>query len=272
MANQNETSASQPFRYLQVAWQSALAAGLCIGLPIGLMFWVLIVSRLAPSSGMNSFLSLLQNTWYPFANENQPSTPVHDFLMVLQIYVIPDSIILSLCILGWALLFSRISGYRRWWWILAASMAGVFIGKAPIDWLDGWIQQSPPLDGWPVHVRFAVCLSLSVLCVAIATGLALGFVLRNGKASLILAASSGAASVIAVILTAMILDRLGIRVGHGNLAMPKLTAVGTMAAAIAGGTVLGVLFTYYHGKGSSAGHMPLNKGTRQEKPYLLGEM
>jgi len=210
------------------------------------MFWVLIVSRLAPSGSINCFLSLLQNTWYPFANENQPSTPVHDFLMVLQIYVIPDSIILSLGILGWALLFSRISGYRPRWHILIASLAGIFIGKAPIDWLDGWIQQSPPLYGWPVHVRFAIFLSLSVLCVAIATGLALGLVLRNGKASLILAAASGVTSVIAVIAADLILEMLGLRVGHGNLAMPKLTAVGTMAAAIAGGTVLGVLFTRYY--------------------------
>jgi hypothetical protein len=246
MTNQKETSDSHPFRYLRVAWRSALAAGLCLGLPIALMFWVLIVSRLAPSGSINSFLSLLQNTWYPFANENQPSTPIHDFLMVLQIYVIPDSIILSLGILGWAWLFSRISGYRPWWHILIASLAAIFIGKAPIDRLDGWIQQSPPLYGWPVHVRFAIFLSLSVLCVAMATGLALGLVLRNGKASLILAAASGVTSVIAVIAADLILEQVGLRVGHGNLAMPKLTAVGTMAAAIAGGTVLGVLFTHYH--------------------------
>ena len=123
------------------------------------MFWVLIVSRVAPSGSINSFLSLLQNTWYPFANEHQPSTPLHDFLMVLQIYVRPDNIILVLGILGWAFLLSRISGYRKWGWILAAGMAGVFLGKAPIDRLDGWIQQSPPLYGWPVHVRFAVFLS-----------------------------------------------------------------------------------------------------------------
>ena len=77
------------------------------------------------------------------------------------------------------------------------------------------------------------------------TGLALSLILRNWKASLVLTLSSGLASVIAVIVADMILNRLGIRVGHGNLAMPKLTAVGTLAAATAGGTVLGVLFTHY---------------------------
>jgi hypothetical protein len=249
MTSPTETSDSH--RYVRVAWQSAVAAGLCLGLPIALMFWMVILANVAPSPSMNNVLSLLQNTWYPFASENQPSSPVHDFLMLLQIYVIPPSIALSLGILAWAWLFSRISGYRQWWWILTAGLAGVFIGQAPIDRLDGWIQQSPPLYGWSVHVRFAVFLSLSVLCVALATGVALGLVLRNGKASLLLAAASGLASVIAVIAADLILEIVGLRVGHGNLAMPKLTAVGTMAAAIAGGTVLGVLFTYYHRKGGS---------------------
>src|SRR6266508_1912164 len=246
MTNPTEASNSYPFNYRRVVWQSALAAGLCLGLPIVLMFWMVILANVAPSPSMNNVLSLFQNTWYPFANEQQPSSPVHDFLMMLQIYVTPGSIALSLGILGWALLFSRISGYRQWWWILAAGLAGVIIGQAPIDWLDGWIQQAPPLYGWPVHVRFAVFLGLRVLCVAIATGLALGLVLRNGKASLILSAASGLASVIAVIAADLILERVGLRVGHGNLDMPKLTAVGTMAAAIAGGTVLGVLFTHYY--------------------------
>src|SRR5689334_250166 len=207
MTHPNETSDRYSFNYQRVAWQSALATGLCLGLPIVLMFWMVILARIAPSPSMNNVLSLLQNTWYPFANENQPSTPVHDFLMVLQTYVIPPNIVLSLGILGWAWLFSRISGYRPWWRIFVAGLLGVFIGKAPIDWLDGWIQQSPPLYGWSVHVRFAIFLSLSVLCVAMATGLALGLVLRNGKASLILAATSGLTSVIAVIAADLILWR-----------------------------------------------------------------
>lgn len=245
MTAPHEASDSHSFSYRRVAWQSALATGACLGLPIVLMFWMVVVASVVPSPSMNNVLSFLQNTWYPFANENQPSTPVHDFLMLLQLYVTPGSIALSLGILGWSWLFSRITGYRPWWHILAASMVGVFLGKAPIDWLDGWIQAPHPY-GWPVHVRFTVFLSLSVLSVAIATGLALGLVLRSGKASLIFASVSGAASVFAVILVDRILWFLHVRVGHGNLAMPKLTSVGTMAAAIAGGTVLGVLFTYYY--------------------------
>ena len=251
MTHPTDMSHSYPYNYRRVAWQSALASGLCLGLPIVLLFWMVILAKAIPSPSMNNILSLLQNTWYPFANEQQPSSPLHDFLMMLQRYVTPASISLSLGVLGWAWLFGRISGYRQWGWILAAGMAGVFIGQAPIDRLDGWIQQAPPPYGWSLHMRFAVFLSLSVLCVAVATGLALGLLLRNAKASLILAGASGLASVIAVIAADLILWRLGLRVGHGNLAMPKLTAVGTMAAAITGGTVLGVLFTRYYRNGRS---------------------
>src|SRR6476620_2699212 len=148
MTHPTDTSDSYPFNYRRVAWQIALVSGLCLGLPIVLMFWMVILASVAPSPSMNNILSLLQNTWYPFANEQQPSSPLHNFLMLLQIYVTPASIALSLGVLGWAQLLSRISGYRQWWWILAAGMGGVFIGQAPIDRLDGWIQQAPPPYGW----------------------------------------------------------------------------------------------------------------------------
>src|SRR5215217_4676861 len=144
MTTLNDSSEIHPFRYWRVAWQNALAAGLCLGLPTVLMFGIVIWVHAAPSASKDQVLNLLQNTWYPFANEHQPSTPVHDFLMVLQTYVTPETIILALGVLGWALLLSRISGYHSWWQIVAAGMAGVFIGRLPIDRLDGWIQQQPP--------------------------------------------------------------------------------------------------------------------------------
>ena len=50
---------------------------------------------------------------------------------------------------------------------------------------------------------------------------------------------------IATLITVIILDRLGLRVGTGNAAMPKAAAVGTMSAALVGGAVVGVLFTKY---------------------------
>ena len=241
-----ESSERRPFNYFRIAWRSALAAGICLGLPIALMFWVLVLSKLPPSASIHNVLVLLQDTWFPFANPSQPSTPVHDFLMTLQMYVTPASIALTLGVLSWSLLLGRISGYRKWSWIALAGMAGVFIGQAPIGLLDERLQQ--PFYGWPVHMRFALFLTLSVFCVAASTGLALGLLVRSWKASLMLAAGSGLASAMAVIAVDIILDILGLRVGRGNLAMPKVTAVGTLAAAIAGGMVLGVLFSRYYFK------------------------
>jgi hypothetical protein len=55
--------------------------------------------------------------------------------------------------------------------------------------------------------------------------------------------------VLAVLITLLILGELGIRVGNGNAAMPKVTALATMAAALAGGAVLGVMFSRYVRKG-----------------------
>jgi hypothetical protein len=75
----------------------------------------------------------------------------------------------------------------------------------------------------------------------VSIGLLLGFVLVNWKASLILAGSTGLVSVIAALITLFILGELGIRVGNGNAAMPKVTAAATMAAALAGGAILGVM-------------------------------
>jgi hypothetical protein len=67
----------------------------------------------------------------------------------------------------------------------------------------------------------------------------------NWKASLLFAACTGFVSVLASLITLFALGELGIHVGSGNAAMPKVTAVATMAAALVGGAILGVLFSRY---------------------------
>lgn len=66
-----------------------------------------------------------------------------------------------------------------------------------------------------------------------------------------LAVSTGSAATLAAIIALIILHGLGIQVGSGNAAMPKATAGATMAAALAGGVVLGVVFSRYARTGSS---------------------
>ena len=38
----------RPLNYFRIAWQSALAASLCLGLPAGLVFWLIVLQRLQP--------------------------------------------------------------------------------------------------------------------------------------------------------------------------------------------------------------------------------
>ena len=207
---------------LKIAVQSALAAALCLGLPAGLLFWLIIMQRWAPSTPLDGFLN--------FFRDNPLPLPILEMLGAF----------------GWGYLLSKISGYRQWGWLSAAAMAGVRMGDYPLanGFLDQWIQGHFPAD-LSVHVRFGLVLCINVLCVTVSIGLLLGLVLMNWKASLMLAATTGLVSVLAALVTLIILDRLGIRVGSGNYAMPKAAAASTIAAAFTGGAVLGVVFRRY---------------------------
>src|SRR5688572_11690514 len=207
---------------LKIAVQSAFAAALCLGLPAGLFFWLIIMQRSAPSASIERLVNFFSQ------------------------YAVPPVILEMLGAFGWGLLLSKISGYRQWWWLSMATMAGVRIGDfalyngSLVEWVQG---HAPP--GLSLHVSFEVILGITVLCVTVSTGLLLGLALMNWKASLMIAASTGLVSVLAALVTLMILDGLGIRVGSGSAAMPKATAAATLAAALAGGAVLGVVFRRY---------------------------
>ncbi len=207
---------------LKIAVQSALAAGLCLGLPAGLFFWLIIVQSWMSSHLINTLVKFFQD------------------------YVVPPVILEMLGAFIWGLLLSKISGYRQWWWLSIATMAGVRVGDLALYhvWLDQLVQGHAPLD-LSLHVHFGLILGITVLCVTMSTGLFLGFVLMNWKASLILAVSTGLVSLLAALVTLIILDTLGIRVGSGNASMPKATAASTMVAALVGGAILGVMFSRY---------------------------
>lgn len=85
-----------------------------------------------------------------------------------------------------------------------------------------------------------------VLSVTLCVGLACGLILRSGKAALILAVTTGLASVLTLLFTIAIFDQFGIRVGGTvHLAMSKVTAVSLMISAITGGAALGVEFSRF---------------------------
>lgn len=217
---------------LKIALQSALAAALCLGLPTGLFFWLLILQRSAASPGIDRLETFFSS------------------------YLVPPDLLGRVGAFAWGFLLSKISGYRQWWWPSLASMVGFWLGDFALyhGLLPEWVLALFP-RGFPPPVQFGIILAITVLAVTVSTGVLLGFTLRSWKASLMLAASTGSAATLAAVVTLIILDGLGIRVGSGNAAMPKATAAATMAAALAGGVVLGIMFSRYVRTGSSQNHV-----------------
>jgi hypothetical protein len=207
---------------LKIAVQSALATALCLGLSTGLFFWLITIQRLAPSARIDRLVDFFSR------------------------YLVPPDLLEIVGAFVWGLLLSKISGYHKWWWLSGAAVLG---GRVGIFALYSVVLTERFLGSVAadvsMHVRFGIILAAAVLCVTVSTGLLLGLVLVNWKASLMMAAGTGFVSALAAIITVVILGEMGIRVGSGNAAMPKVTAAGTMAAALAGGAVLGVMFSHY---------------------------
>ena len=207
-----------PPNYFRIALQSALAAALCLGLPAGLLLWLILFQQINHSAVINQSVTLLQ------ANG------------------LNKIIMLAVCSLLWSFLLGRISGYRPWWKIGLATVLGIIIGWfSPLSNMDAWFN-----EGTPIHLVYAVAMCGIVSSATLCVGLAYGFVLRSGKAALILAFTTSLVSVLTLLLTIVLFDQFGIRVGGTvPLAMSKVTSVSLMTSAITGGMVLGVGFSRF---------------------------
>lgn len=206
--------------YFRIAVQSALAAALCLGLPAGLLLW-LIVAREAGYSAV--------------------VTPLIDILNVSGLISVFIVVITSVL---WSYALGRISGYRPWWWIAVASALGILAAWfSPLSNIDGILYDYRP--DLPIYLNYTASIVGLIGSVTLFVGLAYGFVLRNIKAALTLALTTSLVSVLILLLTVFVYDRLGIRVGTGNIAMPKVTAVGLTTSALVGGMVLGVGFSRF---------------------------
>jgi hypothetical protein len=206
--------------YFHIAWQSGLAALLCLGLPAGLLFWLIVFQE----TGNLVFLSRM--------------------IALLQDY---GTLEIALYFLGawlWGILLARISGYRPGWQVAVATLLGTYVGRwSPLTHLDGWAQGH--MSGAPVHVVFAIFLSGFIFSVTACIGLVYGLLLRSWKAALTLPLTTSLLSVLATVLTIILLDQWGIRVGTAIVAMPKVAAVCTLVSAVIGGVVLGVEFSWF---------------------------
>jgi len=205
-------------KYFRIALQSALATGLCLGLPATLLFWLIL-----------------------FQDMNH-STFLEPFVELLQVNGLNKIILLMTCSLMWSFLLGKISGYRAWWRIGLATALGILIGWfSPLSNMDGWFG-----DQLPIHTLYAVAICGIVFSVTSCVGLAYGFSLRSGKAALTLALTTSLVSVLTVLLTIALFDQFGIRVGGTvNLAMSKVTGVSLMLSAITAGAALGVGFSRF---------------------------
>src|ERR1043165_9055867 len=110
-----------PLNYFRIAWQSALAAGLCLGLPAGLSLWLI----------------LIQQIW-PFA----VIQPILHFLQAHGLYSI---YILVLGSMLWSYLLGRMSGYHGWWQIAVAGALGILAAWfSPLSNIDGILYNYNP--------------------------------------------------------------------------------------------------------------------------------
>src|ERR1041384_7225911 len=174
--------AQKPLDTFRIAWQSALAAGLCLGLPAGLSLWLLLIERTRHFAAIQSILDFLQ---------------VHG---LYSIYFLVLSSILWSYLLGW------ISGYRSWWWIAVASAVGILAAWfSPLSNVDGILYEYNP--NLPIHINYAASMVGLIGSVTLFVGLAYGLSLRSLKAALPIGLTTSLVSVLALLLTIFMFDR-----------------------------------------------------------------
>lgn len=209
-----------PANYFRIALQSALAAALCLGLPAGLLLWLIIADAAGYSAVVRPLIDILH------ANG------------LYSIFIVVMSSIL------WSYLLGRISGYRPWWWIALASGVGILVAWfSPLSNIDGILYDYRP--DLPIYLNYAASMMGLIGSVTLFVGLGYGLVLRSLKAALIIGLTTSIVSIVVLQVTIFVFDSLGLRVGTGNLAMVRVTAVDLITSALAGGAMLGVEFSRF---------------------------
>lgn len=208
----------QPLNYPRVALQSALAAALFLGFPAGLLLWLILFREAAQTASLDPIVKFLQDNG------------------------LNKIIVLMLCSFGWSFSLGRISGYRAWWKIGLATALGIVLAWfSPLSNVDSWFA-----DRMPTRLLYSATMCGIVFSVTFCVGLAYGILLRNLKAALMIAFTTSLISTLALLLTIIIFDQFGIYVGSAiPFAMSEVTTVSLLTAALAGGAVLGVGFSWF---------------------------
>src|SRR5215213_1729644 len=149
----------KPLNTFRIAWQSALSAALCLGLPAGLLLWLVLFQQIKHSSVVE---------------------PLVDFLHANGLYSIYIVVISSIM---WSYLLGRISRYRPWWWLACASALGILAAWfSPLANVDGILYAYNP--NIPVHLKCAASMVGLIGAVTSFVGIAYGLGLRNSRAAL----------------------------------------------------------------------------------------
>ncbi len=209
--------------YFRVAWKSGLAAAMCLGLPAGLSLWLLLLQQINHSVLVASLVIIFQD------------------LGLYRIYILVLSSML------WSYLLGRISRYRRWWLLAAASALGILAAWfSPLSNIDGILYNYRP--DLPIHLNYAAAMAGIIGSTTLFVGLSYGLVLRNLRAALSMGFLTSLISVLTLLLTIFLFDQFGIRVGTGNFAMSKVTVAGLLTSSVTGGMVLGLIFSHFVGE------------------------
>ena len=217
--------AQKPLNYFRIAWQSALAAALSLGLPAGLSLWLILLQQIYKSSIVIYLSNFFQD---------------HG---LYRIYLVTLSSIV------WGYLLGRISRYRPWWRIGVASAITILAAWfSPLANVDGILYEHFP--NLPVHLNYAGAMVGLIGGVTLFVGLSYGFVLRNLKAALTMGFTTSLVSILTLLSTIILFDQFGIRVGTGNFAMSKVTVASLLTSAMTGGTALGIGFSRFAQKDS----------------------
>ena len=213
---QNEEPRSIP----RVALLSAIAGALCLGLPAGLLFWLILAGEAGYSAVVDPAIDILR--------ENG----------LRSVFLVMSSSVM------WSYFLGRISGYGAWWRIATATAVGILAAWfSPLANVDGILYNYRP--DLPIHMNYAASMAGLVGGVTLFVGVMYGLILRNVRASLTLGLATSLASMLIMLLTIFVFDFLGIRVGTGNFAMSKVTLAGLMMSSIVGGMTLGVRFRWF---------------------------
>src|SRR5215216_4678903 len=148
----------KPLNTFRIAWQSALAASICLGLPAGLVFWLVILQHLKPLPIVEKFTFILL--------QNERSDLIGALIGAFL----------------WGILLSKISGYHKWWLLVAASTLGIYLGRRLFWTIYIWINYD--FTGMPIPLSLAIHLIGQILSVTFFTGLAHGLLLRNRRATI----------------------------------------------------------------------------------------